>query len=116
MFGFSSTLNNYNYDQWNSSETHEPFRQLKDFKHNGKLVKLFFPYTIIPRKIDDEYIFVDENYNIYCCSSNIDELVDDIKENIYMLHKMYVECDENELNDKALDFRKKIENFIESVD
>ena len=116
MFNFSSTLNNCNCDQWKSSKAFEPIFQLNEFKHNGKTVKLFYPYTIIPEKIGNEYVFIDEKYNIYCCNTSINELLDDIKENIYMLYKMYVECDESELNAKAVDFRKTIENFIESVE
>lgn len=64
------------------------------------------------QKYGDYYIAKIEGINVFCWGRNVNELKEDIKENLYVLYKNFVDCDKSELTLDAINLRSKLEEFF----
>ncbi len=75
-------------------------------------ISLSKPYIINYSKDDEYFIAEDHNINLYCWGRSVDVLKDDVNENLYALFENYVNCDESELTQDAIELRNKLKEYF----
>lgn len=88
-----------------------------EFTSYGNRVKLNLSNYVFEAKRENTYWIADDAYlDIHCVGDNIEEISDDFKENLIVAYKLYVSCDENELDSHALQLRRKVKEIVFSVE
>lgn len=106
---FSSDCINYI-----SGDTMEKALILKNsIEHNGNVVKLKKGVSIPIRKTAEGYEAENKELEIYCVGANLNELIEEIKEDLFVSVELYVKCDVNELTKDAVEFRTLLQEYVE---
>ena len=84
-------------------------------KGDGLVLKFKNPFIITYTKEEDGFIYDNDELGIYLYGKNLNELKEDFDENVIVAWKLYVDCDESELNSGAIKLRNKLKELIEEV-
>lgn len=78
----------------------------------GKIVFLKKPIKFVAYKKDDYYFAEFSDLDLHYCEANKEDLLDTLSEELSMIKEVYMDCDESELSQSAIDFKKKVAEYI----
>lgn len=89
--------------------------QIKQFTYKGQKFVFFNPYRLEVNLENDVYSYDDSEFTLYEQAKSIDSLLESFYEDVATLWKVYVECDEDKLNDGARILREKLIKTVERI-
>lgn len=73
------------------------------------------PFLIEYKHENIGYTYDNKELDIYLYGESLEELKMDFEENIIVAWKLYVECNESELNPGAIKLRNKLKQLVKTV-